>query len=93
MLRLEETKLHLRIDHDEEDVLIDSLIDTAKAAVANYLDNATLVLDYNTPAPVKAAALLLVSDLYENRSAQNDRALYVNSAYERLLNPYRVMTA
>lgn len=35
----------------------------------------------------------MIGDLYENRKAQSDRQLYRNTTYERLLNPYRVMTA
>lgn len=43
------------------------------------------------PAPVDAAILLMVGDLYENREGQSDKALHRNQTYERLLNPYRVM--
>lgn len=39
------------------------------------------------PAPVKAAILLQVGDLYENRERQGGDQ---NRTYERLLNPYRV---
>ena len=39
----------------------------------------------------RAAILLRVGDLYENREAQTDRPLHGNQTFERLLNPYRVM--
>lgn len=42
---------------------------------------------------MKAAALLLVGDLYENREAQTDRPLQRNLTFERLLNPFRGMQA
>ena len=93
MLTLTETKAHLRVDITDDDVLIEAIMAAATTATANYLDNSTLVLDTTAPAPVKSAALLLVADLYENRTAQVERVLYKNSTYESLLNPYRVLTA
>lgn len=93
MLDLDDVKLHLRVDATTEDDLIEGLMATATAAVASHLDNSTLVLDTTAPAPVKAAALLLVADLYENRSASTERPLHRNDTFERLLQPYRVMTA
>lgn len=91
MLDLEEVKLHLRVDLRNDDDLIEALMAAATAATASHLDNSTLVLDVNAPAPIKAAAMLLVADLYENRSAQVERPLFANATYERLLQPYRVI--
>ena len=88
MLTLNETKMHLRVDHSDEDTLINSLMQAATAAACDYLNVETLGLD--APAPVKSAALLLVGDLYANREAQADRQLYRNATYQALLNPYRV---
>lgn len=88
MLTLDETKLHLRVDHDAEDALIASLMATAAAACADYL-NVTTVAE-PVPAPVKSAALLLVGTLYENRESVSDRPFSKNPAFEALLNPYRV---
>ena len=93
MLDLDDVKLHLRVDGYAEDNLIEGLMATATAAVASHLDNSTLVLDTTAPAPIKAAALLLLTDLYENRSASTERPLHRNDTFERLLQPYRVMTA
>lgn len=42
------------------------------------------------PAPVRAAALLLIADLYDNRSAQFDRQMFDNKAADFLLDPYRI---
>lgn len=92
MLTLTETKLHLRVDHDFEDAGIAAMIDAATAAVSDYLgvpiDDLELLAQ---PAPVRSAALLQVSDLYENRERQTTQVLYRNDTFERLLNPYRVM--
>lgn len=92
MLTLIETKAHLRVDHDDEDTLITGLIAAATAATGDYI-GATTALDDTAPAPIKAATLLLVGDLYSNRESQVERQLYANSTYERLLSTYRVMTA
>lgn len=91
MLTLAETKLHLRIDHDHEDTLIQELILAAVAASADYLNIPMVNFATTAPSPVKAATLLLVADLYENRELQSDRQLHKNPTYERLLNPYRVV--
>ena len=93
MLTLIETKAHLRVDSNDEDVLITSLIAAATAATANHLDNASLVLDATAPAPVKAAMLLMIADLFENREGQTERQLFSNQTYGRLLQPYQVLTA
>lgn len=85
---LDEAKLHLRVNHAEEDNYLLSLILAAEGHVGVFLgDN----LPDPMPAPVKAAVLLLVGDLYENRERQADRTLSENTAYSLLLAPYRSM--
>ena len=91
MLDIDEVKLHLRVDLANDDYLIEALMAAATAATASHLDNPLVVLNATAPAPIKAAAMLLVADLYENRSAQTERPLFVNATYERLLQPYRVI--
>lgn len=93
MLTLAETKLHLRVDHADEDTLITALIAAATTATGNYLDDPDLTLDNTAPAPIKAAALLLVGTLYEQRESQGDRPYTQNPTFEALLNPYRVLAA
>ena len=91
MLNLEETKLHLRIDHAEEDALIQALMLTATSAVLDHLNVGSVNdLEGVFPHPVRAAGLLLVSDLYQNRESQTERPLSANPTYERLLAPYRI---
>lgn len=89
LLTLDEAKLHCRIDHDDEDSLLGAMIAAAAASVRDFI-NAPEALDDTAPAPVKAAALLLVGDLYANREALVERPLSKNPTFERLLNPYRV---
>ena len=90
MLTLTETKLHLRVDHNDEDVLIEALMTTATAACADYLNMDAADLVVAVPAPIKSAALLLVGALYEQRESQGDRPYNKNPAFEMLLAPYRV---
>jgi uncharacterized phage protein (predicted DNA packaging) len=90
MLTLAETKLHLRVDHDDEDVLIEALMATATAACADYLNMPAADLVVAVPAPIKSAALLLVGNLYEHRESMGDRPYSKNPTFEALLNPYRV---
>jgi len=90
MLTLPETKLHLRVDHSEEDALISGLIATATAACADCLNMLPSELVIAVPAPVKSAALLLVGTLYEQRESVGERPYNRNPTFEALLNPYRV---
>ena len=89
MLTLAETKLHLRVDHDDEDALIAALMATATAACADYLNMPAEDLVVAVPAPIRAAALLLVGTLYEQRESQGERPYNRNPTFEMLLAPYR----
>ncbi len=90
MLTLDEAKLHLRVDTTADDDLIERLMAAATAAVGNHLDNPAITLDTTAPAPLKSAALMLVADLYENRTSQVERPLHSNATFNALLQPYRV---
>ena len=90
MLTLAETKLHLRVDHSDEDALITALMDTATAACADYLNMEAADLVVAVPAPIKSAALLLIGTLYEQRESVGERPYNRNPTFEALLNPYRV---
>ena len=80
-LTLEETKEYLRIDSNNEDVLIASLITVAKEHCENYLQAS---LPEEVPMPVKQALLILIGHFYEERAgASIPNVVYV------LLSPYR----
>ncbi len=85
---VDEAKMHLRIDQDFEDDYLQGLILAAETHVSMYLGDAS---PDPMPAPIKAAVLLLVGDLYENRERQGDRTLTEGTAYALLLGPYRSM--
>lgn len=88
MLTLIEVKQHLRIETSDEDSLLHAYMDAAEASVADYLGQP---LPNPIPAPVEAAILLRVGDLYEHREEQAERPLIQNRTFERLLSPYRLM--
>ena len=89
MPTLTQAKQHLRVDHTDEDALIQTLIDGAVHSVCDYLNVPTLP---SYPA-VEIAVLMLVGALYENRESVTDRPLSDNRLYDRLLAPYRMMEA
>ena len=94
-ITLELAKSHLRVLHTRDDAYIELLIKAALKAVANFLDR-ELNADVESEPTVLAedltfAALLIIGDMYKNRAAQNEVALYVNEGCQRLMFPYRKM--
>ena len=89
MITLAEIRQHLRLSvvPEEEDLLM-AYAAAAEASVADYLG---AELPTPMPAPVRAAILLRVADLYENREGQSHVKLHDNRTFVRLLNPYRIM--
>lgn len=88
MVSVEEAMQHLRVDSEDERNSLEAMISAATAAAWDYLNIEPIE---PIPAPVKAAILLQVGDLYANRERQGAESYYENSTYERLLNPYRAM--
>ncbi|UNM96295.1 head-tail connector protein [Ignatzschineria rhizosphaerae] len=89
IIDLDKAKEFLRVDHDDEDSLIQDMIDSAAAYTLEYLNWEEEREEY--PAPVISATLLMLGDLYENRTAQAPVQLFNNKSYNRLLSPYRMM--
>lgn len=87
ILTIEEVKAHLRIQHDEEDELIEGFIAQAQAVAEDYC---RVQFEDTAPEPVRLAVLLMVSHYYENRD-NSDRQVYMTMriAFENLLYPYR----
>ncbi|MBX9460923.1 MAG: head-tail connector protein [Brevundimonas sp.] len=80
---LAEAKLFLRVEHDAEDTLIQTLIDAARARVES---DAGLSLDSASPAPLRLAVLMLVLRAYER--GDGDMSLQPVEAW---IAPYRVV--
>lgn len=84
-----ELKAHLRIQHDEEDALLESLLRQAQAAAQDFC---RADFDANAPEPVRLAVLLMASHFYEYRDS-SDKAAYATmlNAFHALLYPHRVI--
>jgi hypothetical protein len=80
---LAEAKLFLRVEHDAEDGLIQTLIDAAQARVEGEVG---LALLSTSPAPLRLAILMLALHAYE----RGDREMPV-APVEAWVAPYRVV--
>ena len=99
IVTVDEVKTHLRIQHDEEDDYIASLIAQAQAAAEDYCrvtwpetvtDDDGNEIEVDVPEPVRLAVILLTSFYYENRDIP-DMTTYkaTRMAFDSLLYPYR----
>lgn len=100
VVSLEEVKAHLRIEDDEEDNVLMSLISQAQAKAEDFCRvsfEPTVSVDENgntvatvTPEPVRLAVLLMVSYYFENRDTPDHTAYTtMRTAFENLLYPHR----
>ena len=87
IVTIDEVKAHLRIEDDDEDEYLESLIAQAQAVAEDFCRTQ---FSEAAPEPVRLAVLLFVSHYYENRD-NPDRAVYgtMRIAFENLLYPYR----
>lgn len=66
---LEEVKLWLRVDHDEEDTILQSIIAAAEEYLRSSLPS---WIDPAKNPPAKILALVIIADLYENRGTVSE---------------------
>ncbi len=87
IISVDQVKEHLRIQHEEEDSYIDSLIQQAQGAAEDFC---RVSFEDGAPEPVRLAVMLMVSHYYENRD-NPDRQVYLamRTAFENLLYPHR----
>jgi hypothetical protein len=87
ILTVEEAKAHLRLQHEEEDAYLASLILQAQAVAEDYC---RVTFSEIAPQAVRLAVLLMVSHYYENRD-NPDKQVYITMrmAFENLLYPHR----
>lgn len=84
-----ELKAHLRIQHDEEDGLLASLLMQAQAAAEDFCRTA---IDANAPQAVRLAVLLMASHFYECRDSSDKNSYSVmTAAFRALLYPHRAI--
>lgn len=73
MLNLAETKEFLRLDGDDEDTLVSSLIVTAKDLTEDIMRRKLNEFE-EVPETVRQAMLILVATLYEERQISKDKS-------------------
>ncbi len=95
IVTVDEVKAHLRIEHNEEDEYLESLIRQAQAEAEDYCrvsfeepDEEGNIPD--APEPVRLAVILMTSFYYENRDIP-DMTTYkaTRMAFDNLLYRYR----
>lgn len=87
ILSLDEVKTHLRIQHDEENEYLETLIAQAQAAAEDFT---RVSFSEDVPEAVRLATLLMVGHFYENREAADNIAYAtMRTAFQNLLYPHR----
>lgn len=81
LVSLADIKTYLRIDGEEEDILLATLLSVAIEHCENYLYSA---LPSELPSPIRQALLILVGHFYEQRAGED-----IPKVVYALLTPYR----
>ncbi|MCJ2132456.1 head-tail connector protein [Methylobacterium sp. E-045] len=83
LFTLAEVKAHLRVEHSADDAIITAYMDAAVGRILMYCNTAIVPIGHE--AEFKAAGLLAVGALYENRADGGDLPI----GAQRLIDPYR----
>lgn len=93
LFSLNEAKQHLRVDHDDDDSLIGAYADAAVSHVLQYCNISTVPAGDGPVSAFKAAALLMLGDLYSYRETGQvgsvSSPIQVSAAARALIDPYR----
>lgn len=86
-------KKQLNVVHSRNDDYIELLTKAALRYIENFIDRALsdVAKSGELPEDLVIAALLIISDMYENRAAQTEVNLYVNNAVQSYMLSYRKM--
>lgn len=88
IVTVEEMKAQLKVEYDDEDDLIESLIRKAQAAAEDFCR--VEFGEDNAPEPVRLAIMLLVGYYFQNRDVSDKQVWIANKmAFESLLYPHR----
>ena len=90
IVTIPEVKSHLRIQHEDEDAFIGSLIEQAQSAAEDFC---RVSFSDGVSPSVRLAVLLMISHYFENRD-NPDKQVYLamRMAFENLLYPHRDFT-
>lgn len=86
VVSVDEAQMHLRVTQDDDLTLIQTYIEAAEEYISQFLNTQ----NFPENSAIKAAALLIVGDLYENREGAGEKDIKENPAVMRLLYPYRI---
>ena len=87
IVSIPELKAHLRIQHEEEDALLSSLLAQAQAAAEEFC---RISFDANAPQTARLAVLLMASYFYECRDLSEKNGYNImTAAFRALLYPHR----
>ena len=97
LVTLEQAKDHLHIEQSntDSDSQVELQIESASAIVLDYLKVAednwqdSNGLPVDVPAVIRAATLLVLGSLFENRDGSDKEAVPISTAVENLLRRYR----
>lgn len=88
-ITLDEAKHHLMVTDQRDDTLIASYLEAADRHIKKRVRCPALATGHAAPAAIKAAALILVADLYDCRASLSTASKIVEcAAVARLLFPY-----
>lgn len=85
MITLAEAKMHLRMDSDETDMEIAGMIEAAE----EYLASIGCDVAEPMPAPLKQAALILITNIHQTKGLVNENPPMLSGTFMRLVAPYR----
>lgn len=91
-ITLEEAKIHLNVQHDEDDAYIIGLIETAEVNLEHLINRplSEVAVNGKLPAPLRHAIKMLVAKLYAYREGDKPaKAEEVAFTLSNLFIPYR----
>jgi hypothetical protein len=92
VITVAQAKGHLRVTQSSEDSTIQIYVSAATAYIRNRLNSRIPGEDQatpNIPQDIKAAALILVGEMYEKRSIIIESRTTISPMVDNLLSPYR----
>lgn len=90
LVNIEDLKAHLRIDHNDDDVVLQTYLVAAERHTLDYCEVATVPNREGAGYVFRAAILLIAADLYEQREfAGTGTASFEHPTLRRLLDPYK----
>lgn len=91
LVTLDQAKQHLRVDHDDDDTLIQLYMNAAHGRALEYCNRCDWPAAERARAAFLAAVLLIIGDLYASRDSGGAGAVKIHPAAAALIDPYRLL--